>query len=192
MPQSPCMVFAVRRHTLARIATCLAAANDAIISALSEELMDAQSRHVPLRPLAWDPAVAARAIDEIIADALEHFGGERFWPAHPLDDDVEDGNSSIYIGAAGMICALEYLRRVGASKTSFDFRAEVTTVVEKTRAEMQRYGSYSVTGSLLLGDMGTALMIMRLAPSSAIVDIIAERANANTQLPIRELMWGMA
>src|SRR5262249_25771247 len=71
-------------------------------------------------------------------------------------------------------------------------RPHLTTLLEKTRAEMQRYGSYSVTGSLLLGDMGTALMIMRLAPSSAIVDIIAERANANTQLPIRELMWGMA
>lgn len=154
--------------------------------------MNAQSRHVPLRPLAWDPAVAARAIDDIIADALEHFGGERFWPAHPLDDDVKDGNSSIYIGAAGMIWALEYLRRVGATKTSFDFRPHLTTLLEKTRAEMQSYGSYSVTGSLLLGDMGTALMIMRLAPSSAIVDIIAERASANTELPIRELMWGMA
>jgi hypothetical protein len=45
---------------------------------------------------------------------------------------------------------------------------------------------------LLLGDMGTALMIMRLAPSPAIADIIATRANANTQLPVRELMWGMA
>jgi hypothetical protein len=154
--------------------------------------MNVQSRHVPLRPLAWDPAAAARAIDEIIADALAHFGGERFWPAHPMDDDVVDGNSSIYMGAAGMIWALEYLRRVGANKTPVDFRPYLATLLEKTRAEMQSYGSYSVTGSLLLGDMGTALMIMRLAPSAAMADIIAARANANTQLPIRELMWGMA
>jgi len=154
--------------------------------------MNGQARHVPLRPLPWDPAAAAQAIDEIIADALEHFGGDRLWPAHPLDDDVKDGNSSIYMGAAGMIWALEYLRRVGASKTSFDFRPYLTQLLEKTRAEMQGYGSYSVTGSLLLGDMGTALMIMRLAPSAAIADIIAARASANTQLPIRELMWGMA
>jgi hypothetical protein len=91
-----------------------------------------------------------------------------------------------------MIWALEYLRRAGASKTSFDFRPHLTTLLEKTKAEMRSYGSYSATGSLLLGDMGTALVIMRLAPSSAIVDIIAERANSNTELPIRELMWGMA
>jgi hypothetical protein len=154
--------------------------------------MNEPSRHVPLRPLPWDPAAATQAVDEIIADALEHFGGERFWPAHPMDDNVEDGNSSIYMGAAGMIWALEYLRRVGANKTPFDFHPYLTTLLEKTRAEMQGYGSYSVTGSLLLGDMGTALMIMRLAPSPAIADIIATRANANTQLPVRELMWGMA
>jgi hypothetical protein len=141
--------------------------------------------------LAWDPAAAAQAMDEIIADALEHFGGERLWPAHPLDDDGED-NSSIYMGAAGMIWALEYLRRAGANKTPFDFRPYLAQVLEKTRAEMQSYGSYSVTGSLLLGDMETALMIMRLAPSPTIADIVAARANANTELPIRELMWGMA
>src|SRR5262245_43183754 len=153
-------------------------------SASSEDLMNAHSRHVQLRPLPWDPAAAAQAIDEIIADTLAHFGGERFWPAHPMDDNVEDGNSSIYVGAAGIIWALEYLRRVGANKTSFDFRPYLTQLLEKTRAEMQSYGSYSVTGSLLLGDMGTALMIMRLAPSLAIVDIIATRANANTELPL--------
>jgi len=43
--------------------------------------------------LPWDPAAAAKVIDEIIADALEHFGGDRLWPAHPQDDDVEDGNA---------------------------------------------------------------------------------------------------
>src|SRR5690242_13907769 len=154
--------------------------------------MNEQPRHVPLRPLHWDPTAAAQAIDEIVADALEHFDGERLWPAHPMDDDVEDGNSSIYMGAAGMIWALEYLRRVGAHKTPFDFRPYLTALLDKTRAEMQSYGSYSVTGSLLLGDMGTALMIMRLAPSAAIADIVAARANANTELPIRELMWGLA
>ena len=98
--------------------------------------MNEQSRHVALRPLTWDAAAAAQAMDEIMADALEHFGGERLWPAHPLDDDVADGNSSIYIGAAGMIWALEYLRRVGANKTPFDFRPYLTQLLEKTRAEM--------------------------------------------------------
>jgi hypothetical protein len=39
--------------------------------------------------------------------------------------------------------------------------------------------------------MGTGLLIMRLEPTSNIADLIHMRANANTRLPIRELMWGM-
>jgi hypothetical protein len=56
---------------------------------------------------------------------------------------------------------------------------------------MVAYEDYSENGSLLFGDLGTALLIMRLAPEPAVADIIYARANANTRLPVRELMWGM-
>ena len=56
---------------------------------------------------------------------------------------------------------------------------------------MATYEDYANNGSLLYGDMGTALLIMRLEPSSAIADLVYMRADANTRLPIRELMWGM-
>ena len=69
------------------------------------------ARHVPLRPLAWDAEEVRRAIEEIVADALGHFDAERFWPAHPLDDD-QDGSTSLYSGAAGIIWAIDYLGRV--------------------------------------------------------------------------------
>jgi hypothetical protein len=150
-----------------------------------------QSRHVPLRPVSWDQIVATQAIDEIIADALDQFGGDQFWPAHPLDDRTPDGHSSIYLGAAGVIWALEHLRRVGATKAEFDFRPYLPRLLEKTKAEMATYGNYANNASLLFSDMGTALLIMRLAPTPTIADLIHARANANTQLPIRELMWGM-
>jgi len=57
---------------------------------------------------------------------------------------------------------------------------------------MAAYGEYSAHGSLLMGDLGTALLIMRLAPAPAIAEIVHARINANMQLPVRELMWGMA
>jgi hypothetical protein len=150
-----------------------------------------QSRHVPLRSVPWDPDTAAEAIDEIVADALARFDGERFWPAHPLDG-INDGHSSIYFGAAGVIWSLDYLGREGATKARFDFRPFLSRLLENTRAEMSTY-EYSDNGSLLFGDLGTALLIMRLAPEPAIADIVYERANANTdtQLPVRELMWGL-
>jgi hypothetical protein len=150
-----------------------------------------QSRHVPLRSVPWDPDNAAEAINEIVADVLAQFSGERFWPAHPLDDGIKDGHSSIYFGGAGVIWALEYLSREGATNTRFDFRPTLSRLLENARAEMATYGTYSEHGSLLLGDLGTALLIMRLAPEPAIADIVYARANANTQLPVRELMWGL-
>jgi hypothetical protein len=133
----------------------------------------------------------AAAIEEIIADALAHFDPEKFWPSHPLDG-VRDGHSSIYIGAAGVIWALEYLSRIGATKARFDFRPALGPLLKRTEAEMPAYGEYSAHGSLLMGDLGTALLIMRLAPAPDIEEIVHARINANMQLPVRELMWGMA
>jgi hypothetical protein len=149
-----------------------------------------RSRHVPLRPLAWDPDDVSNAIQEIVCDALDHFDRERFWPAHPREDGVADGNTTLYCGAAGVIWALEYLARIGATGTRHDFRPVLPRLMDASRAEFAQQ-AYSNHGSLLLGDMGTALVAVRVDPSPAIADAIYARANANTALPIRELMWGM-
>ena len=61
------------------------------------------ARHVPLRPIRWSETEAAAAIEDIVADGLEHFDAERFWPAHPLDEGIRDGHTSFYFGATGMV-----------------------------------------------------------------------------------------
>jgi len=63
-------------------------------------------------------------------------------------------------------------------QTIIDFKASSPTDYEKH-------------GSLLRGDMGAALLAMRLAPTSSLADLVYRRAEANNGLPIRELMWGM-
>ena len=148
-----------------------------------------KSRHVPLRPLVWNPGEAANAIQEIVSDALDHFDWEGFWPAHPLDDGMPDGNTSLYCGATGMIWALHYLAQVGATKSSDDFRPILPQLMEANREFAQQ--AYSNQGSLLFGDMGTALVAARVDRSLAVADAIYAQARANTRLPIRELMWGM-
>ena len=148
------------------------------------------ARHVPLDATPWDEGVALAAIEEIVSDALAHFDQERFWPAHPLDE-AKDGNSSLYLGAAGMIWGLDYLKRVGATEAAINFGAVLPRLLARTQAEMAAYGDYSATGSFLFGDLGTALVVMRLAPAQAIADLIYARCEANTHLPVRELMWGM-
>jgi len=149
-----------------------------------------KARHVPLRLLGWDAGKAAAAIEEIVADALAHFDAERYWPAHPMDE-IPDGPLHLYLGAAGIIWALDYLRRAGAAKAKFDFRSSLGVLLEASKAPLAGYEDHAVHGSLLSGDLGTALLVMRLSPSPDIADHIHARARANTSLPIRELMWGM-
>jgi len=149
-----------------------------------------ESGHVPLRPIAWDAAAVALAIDEIAADAIAHFDPRRFWPAHPQDDNLPDGNASLYIGATGVVWALDYLARVGATKAQHDFRSILPHLLAALRDEFQKLG-YGSHGSLHFGDMGAALVAMRLDPAPGHADLIYERAEANAAQPIRELMWGL-
>jgi hypothetical protein len=52
---------------------------------------------------------------------------------------MEDGHSSIYVGAAGVIWALEHLKGVGAATANFDFRPYLLQLLERTRSEMTTY-----------------------------------------------------
>jgi hypothetical protein len=75
-----------------------------------------KSRHVPLRTFAWDISEARAAINEIVDDARTAFSETGFWHAHPQDEGVTDGDTSIYFGACGIIWGLDYLARCGATQ----------------------------------------------------------------------------
>ena len=151
------------------------------------------ARHVPLQPLAWTANEACLAIDEIVSDTLCHFDERRLWPSHPLEDGLPDGHPSLYAGAAGVIWALNYLERIGATESHFDFRPVLPRVIAASKAQFMNgtREAYTRHGSFLVGDLGTALLVMKLAPASDIADLIKTRTTANMELPIRGLMWGM-
>ncbi len=148
------------------------------------------ARHVPLRSIAWDESETAAAIDEIAADAIAQFDARRFWPAHPQDDNVRDGHTGLYCGAVGMVWALDYLARTGASSRRYDFRPVLPRLLEALREEFPNIG-YGSHGSLHFGELGAALVAMRLDPAPAHADVVYAHAEANSGQPIRELMWGL-
>ena len=152
--------------------------------------MIASNRHVALKPLPWEPERAEAAIADIVGDALSHFDEQNFWPAHPQDDFAADGDTSAYLGATGMIWGLDYLARVGATNAVFDFRPVLRHLLEANRVAFSKM-DYAAHGSLLFGDLGAGLLAMRLAPDSDTANLVYARSAANTDLPIRELMWGM-
>jgi hypothetical protein len=92
-----------------------------------------------------------------------------------------------------VIWALDYLHRVGASPGAKDFRAVLPRLLERTKARFESNSppDYAKHGSLLFGDMGAGLLAMRLDPTPGMADLVYRRAEANSELPIRELMWGM-
>jgi hypothetical protein len=151
------------------------------------------SRHRPLTHDAWNELAVRTTIEEIAADAIAHFDPDTFWPGHPSGEREEDGDPSFYKGAAGVIWALDYLHRVGAVSVAKDFRPAMPKLMERTIADFKISfpTDYEKHGSLLRGDMGAALLAMRLAPTSSVADLVHARAEANMGLPIRELMWGM-
>src|SRR5580692_57059 len=151
--------------------------------------MISPGRHRPLAEDAWNESAVRSAIEEIAADAIAHFHPDTFWPAHPCDDGVADGDPSFYRGAAGVIWALDYLHRIGATRVAEDFHPVLPKLMERTIVDFKASSpaDYEKHGSLLFGDMGAALLAMRLAPTPTLADLVHGRAEANIALPIREL-----
>jgi hypothetical protein len=148
------------------------------------------SRHVSLQSMPWSEFEASAAIEEIVADAAAHFDAERFWPAHPREDGSPDGMANLYFGAAGVMWGLDYLARSGATGTRLDFRPVLPRLLEASATEFATW-QYSAHGAFLLGDLGAALVAMRTGPSADVADLVHERCERNSALPIRELMWGL-
>jgi hypothetical protein len=85
------------------------------------------------------------------------------------------------------------LHRIGATRIAEDFRPVLPKLLDRTITDFEACSptDYEKHGSLLRGDMGAALLAMRLAPTSSLAELVYTRAEANNKLPIRELMWGM-
>lgn len=147
-----------------------------------------RDRHEPVAGTAWSDSAARAAIDEIVASTLAAFSEEKLWPAHPLDT-VPDGLANVYMGASGVILALDYLKRAGATRHAFDFADVLPKIVEKDNAWLNGM-PLGAHGSLLFGDMGNHLVAMRVAPRDDTSDRIFTRAGDNDRLPLLELMWG--
>jgi ATP-dependent Clp protease adapter protein ClpS len=149
------------------------------------------ARHLPIRADEhWNPDAVRSAIQEIVDEALACSDPERYWPAHPLDEGVRDGETSLYFGAAGVIWALDHLRRTGAAKVERDFAPLLPQLLAANRLQFGR-GPYPGHASWLMGEVAVLALAMRLAPETATADALYGRCAANLDRPVLELMWGM-
>jgi hypothetical protein len=145
--------------------------------------------------LANEPWVAARvedAIAAIVADANSAFDATALWPAHEWDAWGKPlPLSGLYAGAAGVIWALDELRKRGHPESSLDLAAAMVRALALERAtpdfsEDEHYRP----GALISGESGALLVAFRLTSDPALADDVHALVRDNVDNPTDDINWG--
>jgi hypothetical protein len=150
----------------------------------------------PLTERPWDEGDVRRAIRAIVADVDAAFDAGGLWPA---DDDWDAWNTptplkTLYVGAAGVVWALDALRRRGHAESEVDLAAAALRTLEAWRAEPDfmtglELPSTAASG-LLSGGSGILVVAWRLAPSDELAGDLLTRVRENARSEAADLMWG--
>lgn len=149
--------------------------------------------HEPLTERPWDAGRARAAIAAIVAEAESAFDEGSLWPAHPAD--LKDGPlpavASLYLGASGVIWALDRLERAGAVELRRGWAPVAVSLAERypSQPDFQDLVEGPVP-SLLMGEAGILLVAHTLAPAAWQEERLLEAVRANAANPALELMWG--
>ena len=147
----------------------------------------------PVTEEPWDEARVRRAIAAIVADTDAAFDADALWPAHEWDGwNASLPMKNLYVGAAGVIWALDDLRGRGLAETTLDLRAAALRALERWRAEPDFMAGEVLPeppeSALFLGETGILLVCQRLG-----LDVDTEleaRIRANVANETEELFWG--
>jgi hypothetical protein len=150
----------------------------------------------PLTDETWDEQRVRSAIRAIVADADDALRGPRLlWRAN--DWDGWHGTSpmkNLYVGAAGVLWALDALRRRGHAETQLDLADLALRTLELFRAKPDFMKGMKLPSpresSLLCGETGILVVAWRLAGTAAVADELLTRVRQNAENPANEVMWG--
>jgi lantibiotic modifying enzyme len=149
----------------------------------------------PLNEEPWDEARVRDGIAAIVADADAAFDPDELWPAHEWDGwRATLPMKNLYVGAAGMVFALDFLRRTGFAETTLDLPSAVTRALERWRAEPDYMEGEVVpepgAAALLTGEAGILLVAWRLTGDAAHADRLHALVLANLENEAEDLTWG--
>jgi hypothetical protein len=149
----------------------------------------------PLVDEPWDEARVRDAIAAIVADTDAAFDADRLWPANEWDAYASTPPlKSLYCGAAGVVWALDELRRKGLAETRVHLAAALTRALELWREAPDLGGMESLPSppepSLLCGEGGILLAAWRVSPAAELAEALLARVGENLGNEAEELMWG--
>jgi lantibiotic modifying enzyme len=140
----------------------------------------------------WVPARVEDAIAAIVADADAAFDPTALWPAHEWDAREKPlPLTGLYTGAAGVIWALDELRKRGYAEPSRDLAAAAARAVELERATPDfAADEHYRPGALLSGETGALLVAFRLTSDKALADDLHALVRGNVDNPTDDISWG--
>jgi hypothetical protein len=141
----------------------------------------------------WDESRVRDCIAAIVADADAAFDPDALWPAHEWDGwQAALPMKNLYVGAAGVVYALDDLRRRGLAESRLDLPAIALRALERWRAAPDFMASEVLPeppeSALLTGETGILLVACRLG--HRLEDDLRSRIRANLANEAEDLMWG--
>jgi hypothetical protein len=151
----------------------------------------------PLTETPWEEERARDRIHAIVDDAESTYDPKEFWPADEWDAwESPLPLMNLYIGAAGVLWALDTLRRRGHAQGKLDLAAAAQRLVERWRVQPDfiQADDFELPehpqSSLFCGGTGVMLVAHKLAPSTELADDIHSRLLTNVDSKTVEVMWG--
>ena len=144
--------------------------------------------HEPVLEVPWDERAIADAIRATAHEADGALRGRDWWATHPLDHESGDPEvfHGIYMGAAGVVWALDRLARADQHEPGHDYAQLASDVLESYLLRPE----FGEQPSLWMGLGGIALVAWLLAPSPELADRLEALVTAEVQPDTLELLWG--
>lgn len=144
---------------------------------------------------AWDEERVRAGIRRIVADADAAYRAESLWPADDWDSwRTPTPLKALYVGAAGVIWALDELRSRGLAEPRIDLAEAAVHAVEAWRHEPDMMAEIELPSrkesGLLSGESGILLVAWRLTRAEEWADDLYERVRENEQNEADDVMWG--
>lgn len=149
----------------------------------------------PLTETAWDEKRVRGGIRRIVADVDGAIDADALWPADEWDGwQAALPMKNLYVGAAGVIWALDVLRRRGHAETGIDLADAASHTLAAFREEPDFMAGEELPSppesGLLTGETGVLLVAWRLAPARDLEHALLERVRQNVDSGAEEVMWG--